>query len=82
MRPDHLSCYGYHRQTSPNIDNLAAEGILFRNFYATDTPCLPNRTTFWGGRFGLNTGSINQGGVYADMPNQCQNHHFRSRNAC
>ena len=44
MRPDHLSCYGYHRQTSPNIDNLAAEGILFRNFYATDTPCLPSRT--------------------------------------
>ena len=23
MRPDHLSCYGYHRQTSPNIDALA-----------------------------------------------------------
>ena len=23
LRPDHLSCYGYLRQTSPNIDALA-----------------------------------------------------------
>ena len=31
LRPDHLSCYGYYRDTSPNIDNLAEEGILFEN---------------------------------------------------
>jgi len=79
MRPDHLSYYGYHRQTSPNIDNLAAEGILFRNFYATDTPCLPSRTAFFGGRFGINTGVVNHGGVYADMPIQGQDRQFRSR---
>ncbi len=29
LRPDHLSCYGYERKTSPNIDRLAEEGILF-----------------------------------------------------
>jgi len=29
LRPDHLSCYGYKRNTSPNIDKLAKEGILF-----------------------------------------------------
>lgn len=29
LRPDHLSCYGYKRNTSPNIDTLAKEGILF-----------------------------------------------------
>lgn len=22
LRPDHLSCYGYHRQTSPNVEYL------------------------------------------------------------
>src|SRR3954447_12179605 len=23
QRPDHLGCYGYHRNTSPNIDRVA-----------------------------------------------------------
>ena len=29
LRQDHLSCYGYKRNTSPNIDNIAKEGVLF-----------------------------------------------------
>lgn len=29
LRADHLTCYGYERPTSPSIDRLAAEGILF-----------------------------------------------------
>lgn len=29
LRPDHLGCYGYERDTSPNIDRLAREGALF-----------------------------------------------------
>jgi len=29
LRPDHLSCYGYERNTSPNIDKLAKEGVMF-----------------------------------------------------
>jgi arylsulfatase A-like enzyme len=29
LRPDHLGCYGYKRNTSPNIDRLAREGALF-----------------------------------------------------
>ncbi len=33
-RADHLSCYGYHRPTSPNIDALAARGVLFERNYA------------------------------------------------
>ena len=31
LRADHLSCYGYERATSPQIDAFAAAGILFRN---------------------------------------------------
>jgi arylsulfatase A-like enzyme len=34
MRSDHLGCYGYARNTSPNIDRLAAEGVLFENAYS------------------------------------------------
>jgi choline-sulfatase len=29
LRPDHLGCYGYKRNTSPNIDKLVKEGVLF-----------------------------------------------------
>ena len=30
LRPDHLGCYGYKRNTSPNIDKLAREGVVFK----------------------------------------------------
>ena len=33
-RADHLSAYGYSRQTSPNLDKLAADGTLFVNGWA------------------------------------------------
>lgn len=29
LRLDHLGCYGYPKNTSPNIDKLAKEGVLF-----------------------------------------------------
>ncbi|MBU2573634.1 MAG: sulfatase, partial [Elusimicrobia bacterium] len=34
LRADHLSSYGYHRKTSPNIDALAGEAALFRQAIA------------------------------------------------
>ena len=65
LRPDHLGCYGYHRDTSPNIDALAAEGVRFENVYVSDAPCLPSRTALWSGRFGFHTGVVNHGGTAA-----------------
>jgi len=35
LRPDHLGINGYNRNTSPNIDKLAEEGIFFLNAYCT-----------------------------------------------
>jgi hypothetical protein len=34
LRADHLGSYGYHRDTSPNIDALSEEAILFEETYA------------------------------------------------
>jgi arylsulfatase A-like enzyme len=34
LRADHLSCYGYNRDTSPNIDKFAKEGVLFTHAYS------------------------------------------------
>ncbi len=33
LRADSLSAYGYHRETSPRIDEIARGGVLFRNAY-------------------------------------------------
>ena len=66
LRPDHLSCYGYHRRTSPNIDDVAKRGVRFTNCYASDVPCLPSRTALFSGRFGIHNGVINHGGVASE----------------
>ena len=66
LRPDHLGCYGYPRRTSPNIDALARDAIVFENVHASDTPCLPSRTALLTGRFGAKNGVVNHGGTDAD----------------
>lgn len=33
-RPDHFGCYGYTRNTTPNIDKLAREGVLFTHAFS------------------------------------------------
>ena len=35
LRPDHLSCYGYDKIRTPNIDALAREGVLFETCIST-----------------------------------------------
>lgn len=29
LAAEHMSCYGYHRKTSPDIDSLAEAGIIY-----------------------------------------------------
>ncbi len=66
LRPDHLGCYGYHRDTSPNIDRVAAEGVRFDNIYVSDVPCHPSRTALWSGRHGFKTGVVAHGGTASE----------------
>lgn len=66
LRPDHLGCYGYPRDTSPTIDRLAREGLRFDRCYVSDAPCLPSRTALATGRFGIRNGAVNHGGAAAD----------------
>lgn len=67
LRPDHLGCYGYRRDTSPNIDRIASQGVTFTNCYCSDAPCLPSRAALFSGRFGIHTGVVGHGGTSADM---------------
>src|SRR5262245_18716299 len=47
LRADHLSCYGYGRRTSPVLDGLAAEGVLFANAYAQSSWTKPSTASIF-----------------------------------
>ncbi|MCX7805485.1 MAG: sulfatase [Planctomycetota bacterium] len=79
LRADHLRCYGYHRNTSPTIDSIAAEGVRFENYYCSDAPCLPSRAALMTGRFGIHTGVVGHGDTAADMRIQGRGRGFRDR---
>lgn len=78
LRPDHLGCYGYHRDTSPNIDAIAGQGVRFDNYYCTDAPCLPSRAALLSGQFGIHTGAVGHGGTAADFRLQGESRGFRT----
>ncbi len=78
-RPDHLGCYGYERNTSPNIDAIAAEGVRFDNYYTSDAPCFPSRTALMSGRFGIHNGVVGHGGTAADMRREGASRQFRDK---
>ncbi|MFI4912658.1 MAG: sulfatase [Sedimentisphaeraceae bacterium JB056] len=78
LRPDHLGCYGYHRNTSPNIDRIAEEGVRFNNYYCSDAPCLPSRSALMSSMYGIHTGAIGHGGTSADFRLQGESRGFRS----
>jgi hypothetical protein len=45
LRADHLSSYGYRRPTSPNLDRLADESLLFTRSSSASTWTLPSTAT-------------------------------------
>ena len=58
LRADHLSSYGYARPTSPNVDELARQGVLFENAIATSSWTLPSHTSFLTGRYVFEHGAF------------------------
>ena len=58
LRADHLSCYGYVRKTSPNIDKIAEESIVFKWAFANGIPTHPAWTTILTGVHPLGHGIV------------------------
>jgi len=54
LRADHLSCYDYFRKTSPAMDRLAAEGVLFPGSRANAVATGPAFTSMFTGRYAVN----------------------------
>jgi len=53
LRADHLGCYGYEKDTSPNIDALALESALFLNVYSASPWTLPSHVSMMTGLYGV-----------------------------
>lgn len=58
LRADHLSCYGYGRNTSPNIDNIAEKGIIFSNAFAPSSWTAPSVVSLLTSVYPINHGVI------------------------
>ncbi|MCX5792953.1 MAG: sulfatase-like hydrolase/transferase [Elusimicrobia bacterium] len=56
LRADHLGCYGYNRNTTPNLDKLAKDGILFRQAVAQASYTLPSTISIFTGQHALTHG--------------------------
>ena len=67
LRPDHMGCYGYGRETTPAMDEVAREGCVFDRYYTPNAPCLPSRAALVSGRYGIHNGVVGHGGTAADM---------------
>ncbi|TJW16898.1 MAG: phosphonate monoester hydrolase, partial [Mesorhizobium sp.] len=53
-RGDCLSAAGHPVVKTPNVDALAAEGVLFRRHYAGAAPCSPARACLYTGLYQMN----------------------------
>lgn len=51
LRADHLSSYGYGRTTTPNLDRIAQQGVLFENAMSTSSWTLPSHASILTGRY-------------------------------
>ncbi len=56
LRADRLSAYGYNRETSPNIDALAATGVLFAEHLSQSSWTKCSMASLWTGTYPQRTG--------------------------
>jgi len=51
VRADHLSSYGYHRKTTPNIDKIARHGVLYNNAFTAAPWTPPSHASIFTGKY-------------------------------
>jgi arylsulfatase len=62
LRANHLGCYQYPLPTSPHIDAMACQGVLFENMFAPGIPTQPSHTTIFTGQHPVTHGIVAHGG--------------------
>ena len=64
----HMSCYGYHRHTTPHIDRFAEAGTIFENNFCPHVPTTSGYASMLIGRdcFGTECVALRHGGPLTD----------------
>ncbi|QPJ65162.1 MAG: sulfatase [Candidatus Nitrohelix vancouverensis] len=66
LRPDHLNAYGYSRDTSPVMQALANEGLLFENAFSIATNSAPSHASLLTGLYPFQHGLVDNGQALPD----------------
>ncbi|MBI1353319.1 MAG: sulfatase-like hydrolase/transferase [Acidobacteria bacterium] len=62
MRGDAMGCVGHPNVRTPNLDRMAAQGVLFERCFVNNPVCLPSRQSAFTGRYPHQHGALtNQG---------------------
>ncbi len=65
-RADRLGAYGFNRDTSPHMDALAREGVVFEQAISTVPLTFPSHTTIFTGQYPTRHGIRDNGGFFLD----------------
>ena len=66
LRADHLGCYGYERDTSPNIDRFSKTGVLFQNTYCQIPTTAPSFVSIITAKYPRSHGVLKNGWVLSN----------------
>jgi arylsulfatase A-like enzyme len=68
LRRDHMSAYGYHRQTTPHIAKFAEQGVLFEQHFSPSIPTTPGYASMMTGMdcFGTDVVALRHKGPLGD----------------
>lgn len=61
LRPDHLNTYGYERDTSPSLDELAKDSFVFDQAFTVATTSGPSHATILTGLYPAQHGLLDNG---------------------
>jgi len=68
LRADHLSCYGYERETSPNLDALCAQSTVYENAHSASSWTLPAHASLFTGLLPIRHGTHHENRVLGPGP--------------
>jgi len=70
LRRDHMSLYGYKRQTTPHIEKYAMGGVVFENCFSPHVPTTPGYSNMLTGRdcFGTDVVGLSQKKIADGVP--------------